>query len=138
MTAVPARVAGVAEVVLVSPPGPDGTLDAAVLAAARVAGVTEAYRVGGAQVIAAFAYGTESVRRVDKIVGAGNVCVAAARAGCSATWHRRLAGPSEVVIVADSADPPTRPWPPPIFSPRRSTIRRAVGAGLDLGERCSM
>jgi histidinol dehydrogenase len=79
MTAVPARVAGVPEVVLVSPPGPDGTLNAAVLAAARVSGVTEAYRVGGAQAVAALAYGTESIRRVDKIVGPGNIYVALAK-----------------------------------------------------------
>ena len=107
MTAVPARVAGVAEVVLVSPPGPDGTLDAAVLAAARVAGVTEAYRVGGAQAVAALAYGTESIRRVDKIVGPGNIYVALAKGRVFGdVGIDMLAGPSEVVVIADAAADP--------------------------------
>ena len=107
MTAVPARVAGVAEVVLVSPPGPDGTLDAAVLAAARVAGVTEAYRVGGAQAVAALAYGTESIRRVDKIVGPGNIYVALAKSRVFGdVGIDMLAGPSEVVVIADTAADP--------------------------------
>ena len=107
MTAVPARVAGVAEVVLVSPPGPDGTLDAAVLAAARVAGVTEAYRVGGAQAVAALAYGTESIRRVDKIVGPGNIYVALAKSRVFGdVGIDMLAGPSEVVVIADAAADP--------------------------------
>src|SRR5262249_42754402 len=69
MTVIPARVAGVREIVLVSPPSADKSLSAAVLVAARIAGVTEAYRVGGAQAIAALAYGTETIRPVDKIVG---------------------------------------------------------------------
>ena len=79
MTVVPARVAGVGEVVLVSPPSADKSLSPAVLAAARLAGVTETYRVGGAQAIAALAYGTETIRRVDKIVGPGNIYVALAK-----------------------------------------------------------
>src|SRR5882762_9684606 len=78
MTVIPARVAGVREIVLVSPPRRDKSLDPAVLAAARVAGITEAYRVGGAQAVAALAYGTETIRRVDKIVGPGNIYVALA------------------------------------------------------------
>jgi histidinol dehydrogenase len=102
MTAVPARVAGVREIVLVSPPGPDRSLHPAVLAAARIAGVTEAYRVGGAQAVAALAYGTETIRRVDKIVGPGNIYVALAKAQ---VWGDvgidMLAGPSEVLVVAD-------------------------------------
>ena len=107
MTAVPARVAGVPEIVLVSPPGPDGTLNAAVLAAARVAGVTEAYRVGGAQAVAALAYGTASIRRVDKIVGPGNIYVALAkRRVFGDVGIDMLAGPSEVVVIADAAADP--------------------------------
>jgi histidinol dehydrogenase len=107
MTAVPARVAGVAEIVLVSPPGPDGALNAAVLAAARVAGVTEAYRVGGAQAVAALAYGTESIRRVDKIVGPGNIYVALAKSRVFGdVGIDMLAGPSEVVVIADAAADP--------------------------------
>jgi len=106
MTVVPARVAGVREIVLVSPPGPDGSLNPAVLTAARIAGVTEAYRIGGAQAVAALAYGTETVRRVDKIVGPGNIYVALAKAQVFGdVGIDMVAGPSEVLVVADdSAD----------------------------------
>jgi histidinol dehydrogenase len=107
MTVIPARVAGVREIALVSPPAPDKSLNAAVLAAARVAGVTEVYRVGGAQAIAALAYGTASIRRVDKIAGPGNIYVALAKSQVYGTVGiDMIAGPSEVVVVADaSADP---------------------------------
>jgi histidinol dehydrogenase len=107
MAVVPARVAGVKEIVLVSPPGRDKSLHPAVLAAARIAGVTEAYRVGGAQAIAALAYGTETIRRVDKIVGPGNIYVALAKSRVfGAVGIDMIAGPSEVVVVADArADP---------------------------------
>jgi histidinol dehydrogenase len=107
MTAVPARVAGVKDIVLVSPAGPDKSLNAAVLAAARIAGVTEAYRAGGAQAVAALAYGTESIRRVDKIVGPGNIYVALAKSQVfGEVGIDMVAGPSEVVVIADeSADP---------------------------------
>src|SRR6266849_6163604 len=107
MTVVPARVAGVREIVLVSPPSADRSLNVAVLAAARIAGVTEAYRVGGAQAIAALAYGTETIRRVDKIVGPGNIYVALAKSQVfGEVGIDMVAGPSEVVVVADeSADP---------------------------------
>jgi histidinol dehydrogenase len=102
MTVVPARVAGVREIVLVSPPSADGSLNAAVLAAARIAGVTEAYRVGGAQAVAALAYGTETIRRVDKIVGPGNIYVALAKARVFGdVGIDMVAGPSEVLVVAD-------------------------------------
>jgi histidinol dehydrogenase len=107
MTAVPARVGGVPEIVLVSPPARDGSVNAAVLTAARLAGVTEAYRVGGAQAIAALAYGTQTIRRVDKIVGPGSIYVALAKSKVfGQVGIDMLAGPSEVVVVADaSADP---------------------------------
>ena len=106
MTVVPAVVAGVREIVLVSPPSADRSLNAAVLAAARIAGVTEAYRVGGAQAIAALAYGTETIRRVDKIVGPGNIYVALAKSRVFGdVGIDMVAGPSEVLVVADdSAD----------------------------------
>ena len=106
MTVIPARVAGVREIVLVSPPSADKSLNAAVLAAARVAGVTEAYRVGGAQAVAALAYGTETIRRVDKIVGPGNLYVALAKSRVFGdVGIDMVAGPSEIVVVADeSAD----------------------------------
>ena len=107
MTAVPARVAGVPEIVLVSPPAQDKSLNAAVLAAARVAGVTEAYRVGGAQAIAALAYGTETIRRVDKIVGPGNIYVALAKSKVfGQVGIDMVAGPSEVLVVADEGGDP--------------------------------
>ena len=103
MTAVPARVAGVREIVLATPPGADGAVDPVVLAAAHVAGVTEGWKVGGAQAIAALAYGTASIRRVDKIVGPGNVYVALAKTRVfGEVGIDMLAGPSEVVVVADA------------------------------------
>src|SRR5213078_2184733 len=107
MTAIPARVAGVREIVLVTPPHADGGVDPVVLAAGRVAGVTEGYRVGGAQAVAALAYGTKTIRRVDKIVGPGNVYVALAKSRVfGEVGIDMMAGPSEVVVVADaSADP---------------------------------
>ena len=107
MTAVPARVAGVKEIVLVTPPGADGGVNAVVLAAARVAGVTEAWRVGGAQAVAALAYGTQTIRRVDKIVGPGNIYVALAKTRVfGVVGIDMMAGPSEVVVVADAAAEP--------------------------------
>jgi histidinol dehydrogenase len=107
MTAVPARVAGVREIVLVTPPGPGGRVEPAVLAAARLAGVTEGYRLGGAQAVAALAYGTATVRRVDKVVGPGSIYVALAKARVfGEVGIDMVAGPSEVVVVADGvADP---------------------------------
>ena len=107
MTVVPARVAGVKEIALVSPPALDKSVNAAVLVAARIAGVTEAYRMGGAQAIAAVAYGTGAIRRVDKIVGPGNIYVALAKSQVyGEVGIDMIAGPSEVVVVADaSADP---------------------------------
>jgi histidinol dehydrogenase len=107
MTAIPARVAGVREIVLVTPPGPGGRIEPAVLAAAKVAGVTEGWRVGGAQAVAALAYGTATIRRVDKIVGPGNVYVALAKARVfGEVGIDMVAGPSEVVVVADASAAP--------------------------------
>ncbi|MGH9054682.1 MAG: histidinol dehydrogenase [Acidimicrobiales bacterium] len=109
MTAVPARVAGVAEVAVCSPPGPGGRLAPAVLAAAAIAGVDEVYRIGGAQAVAAMAYGTESVRAVDVIAGPGNRWVATAErlvAGEGAVGvPSAFTGPSEVAVVADDTTP---------------------------------
>jgi histidinol dehydrogenase len=105
MTAVPARVAGVGEVILCVPPDRSGRPPPAVLAAAAVAEVDAVYRVGGAQAIGAMAYGTESVPRVDVIVGPGNVFVAIAKREVAADGEvavpAAFAGPSEVVVVAD-------------------------------------
>ena len=106
MNAVPAKVAGVDRLVMVVP-APEGQLNPLVLAAARLAGVDEIFRVGGAQAIAALAYGTESIRAVDKIVGPGNAYVAAAkRLVFGKVGIDMIAGPSEVLILADgSANP---------------------------------
>ena len=102
MNAVPARVAGVERLVMVTPPGPGGEPNATVLAAAHLAGITEIYRVGGAQAIAALAYGTETIPRVDVISGPGNLYVTLAK---KAVYGRvaidSLAGPSEVLVIAD-------------------------------------
>ncbi|MBI2879670.1 MAG: histidinol dehydrogenase [Candidatus Rokubacteria bacterium] len=104
MSVIPARVAGVREIVLATPPGPDGRASPAVLAAARLAGVQEAYKMGGAQAIAALAYGTESIRPVDKVVGPGNLYVALAkRLVFGRVGIDLIAGPSEVVVVADES-----------------------------------
>ena len=107
MTVVPARVAGVMEIVLVTPAGAGGRIDPVVLAAARIAGVTEGYRIGGAQAIAALAYGTSLIRRVDKIVGPGNIYVALAKSRVfGEVGIDMVAGPSEVVVIADAAADP--------------------------------
>ena len=109
MTAVPARVAGVGELVLCVPPGADGAVDPTVLAAAALAGVDEVYRVGGAQAIAAMAYGTETIASVDVIVGPGNVYVATAKREVAGEGvvgvPSAFTGPSEVVVVADEVTP---------------------------------
>jgi len=102
MAAIPARVAGVRAVVMASPPGPDGEVAPALLAAASIAGVDTVYRMGGAQAIAAMAYGTASVERVDKILGPGNVFVALAKQQVYGTVGiDGLAGPTECLLVAD-------------------------------------
>ena len=108
MCAVPARVAGVAEVILCVPPGGNGTVDDATLAASSIAGVDEVYRIGGAQAIAAMAFGTESIAPVDVIVGPGNRYVAEAKRQVSGVVGvaSAFAGPSEVVVIADADTPP--------------------------------
>jgi histidinol dehydrogenase len=106
MNAVPAKVAGVARVVMVVPT-PDGMVNPLVLAAARLAGVDEVYRVGGAQAVAALAYGTATIRPVDKIVGPGNAWVAAAKRQVYGTVGiDMIAGPSEILVVADRDNDP--------------------------------
>ncbi len=106
MNALPAKVAGVERVVMVVPT-PDGKLNPLVLAAAKVAGVDEIYRIGGAQAVGALAYGTETIRPVDKIVGPGNAFVAAAKRQVFGTVGiDMIAGPSEILVVADSANDP--------------------------------
>jgi histidinol dehydrogenase len=107
MNALPAVVAGVKEIVMVSPPRADGTLLPEVLVAAAEAGVTEVYKVGGAQAIAALAYGTEEILPVDKITGPGNIYVTLAKKQVFGTVDiDMLAGPSEILILADETGKP--------------------------------
>ncbi len=106
MNAVPAKVAGVERLVMVVPT-PDGIINPLVMAAAELAGVDEVYRVGGAQAVAALAYGTESIAPVDKIVGPGNAYVAAAKREVFGTVGiDMIAGPSEILVIADAANDP--------------------------------
>lgn len=102
MNVLPAKVAGVKRIVMVCPPGKDGKLPSSVLAAASIAGVTEIYKVGGAQAIAALAYGTESIECVDKITGPGNIYVALAKREVFGDVDiDMIAGPSEIAVLAD-------------------------------------
>ncbi|GLB26185.1 histidinol dehydrogenase [Lacrimispora xylanolytica] len=107
MNIIPAKVAGVDRIVMVTPPGRDGKVNPVTLTAARLSGVTEVYKVGGAQAIAALAFGTESIPRVDKIVGPGNIFVALAKkAVYGHVSIDSIAGPSEILVLADeSANP---------------------------------
>jgi len=107
MDAIPAKIAGVKELVITTPCGPDGKLPSAIIAAAKIAGVDRIFKIGGAQAIAALAYGTESVPKVDKIVGPGNAFVAEAkRRVYGAVSIDMIAGPSEILVVADSKSNP--------------------------------
>ncbi len=107
MDAIPAKIAGCSELTMVTPPRADGTIDASILAAAKVAGVDRVFKLGGAQAVAALAYGTESVPKVDKIVGPGGAFVAEAKRqvfGCVSI--DMIAGPSEVLVLADGKSDP--------------------------------
>lgn len=107
MDSIPAKIAGCPELIMVTPPGKDGKVNAAILAAARIAGVDRIFKLGGAQAVAALAYGTESVPSVDKIVGPGNAFVAEAkRQVFGKVAIDMIAGPSEILIVADGTCEP--------------------------------
>jgi histidinol dehydrogenase len=109
MTAIPARVAGVEEIILTTPPGGGGFVPPATLVAADMAGVDRVFKVGGAQAIAALAYGTESIPRVDKVCGPGGLFVTLAkRLVCGVVAIDSLAGPTETLIVADDSTSPDR------------------------------
>ena len=107
MDSIPAKIAGVREVVMVTPPNAEGKINPVILAAAKIAGINKIFKVGGAQAIAALAYGTESIPKVDKIVGPGNAFVAEAK---KQVFGRvsidMIAGPSEILIIADGASNP--------------------------------
>ncbi len=107
MDSVPAKLAGCSEIVMVTPPSKDGKVNPVILAAAKIAGVDRIFKVGGAQAIAALAYGTESVPKVDKIVGPGNAYVAEAKKQVFGKVSiDMIAGPSEILVVADSKSSP--------------------------------
>ncbi|MED1791048.1 histidinol dehydrogenase [Brevibacillus nitrificans] len=107
MNAIPAKIAGVPEVVITTPPGRDGKINPAILVAAQIAGVKEIYKVGGAQAIAALTYGTEQIKAVDKIVGPGNIFVALAkREVFGLVSIDMVAGPSEIAVLADETANP--------------------------------
>ena len=102
MNAIPARIAGVKRIVMITPPSKEGGLHPNIAAAAKIAGVTEIYKIGGAQGIAALAYGTHSIQKVDKIVGPGNIFVATAKKLVFGTVDiDMIAGPSEILVIAD-------------------------------------
>ena len=107
MDTIPAKIAGCPQIVMVTPPGRDGKINPAILAAASIAGVDRIFKVGGAQAIAALAYGTESVPRVDKIVGPGNAFVAEAKKQVFGMVSiDMIAGPSEILVIADGNSNP--------------------------------
>ncbi len=108
MNVLPAKVAGVEKIVMTTPCNKEGKVNPATLAAADLAGVDEIYKVGGAQAIAALAFGTESIPKVDKIVGPGNIYVALAKkAVFGHVSIDSIAGPSEILVIADGASNPT-------------------------------
>jgi len=107
MDTIPAKIAGCETIVMVTPPGKDGKIDPVILAAAKIAGVDRIFKVGGAQAVAALAYGTESIPKVDKIVGPGNAFVAEAKKQVFGLVSiDMIAGPSEILIVADGRSNP--------------------------------
>ena len=107
MSVVPAKVAGVERIVMCTPPGKDGKVNPGTLVAADIAGVTESYKVGGAQAIAAMAFGTESIPKVDKITGPGNIFVALAKKACFGHVSiDSIAGPSEILVLCDETANP--------------------------------
>ena len=107
MNVIPAKVAGVGKIIMTTPAGADGKVNPGTLAAARIAGVDEIYKVGGAQAIAAMAFGTESIPKVDKITGPGNIFVALAKKACFGYVSiDSIAGPSEILVIADGTANP--------------------------------
>lgn len=107
MNVIPAKVAGVERIIMLTPPGADGKVNPGTLAAANIAGVDEIYKAGGAQAIAAMAFGTESIPKVDKITGPGNIFVALAKTACFGYVSiDSIAGPSEILVIADETANP--------------------------------
>lgn len=132
MTVVPARVAGVPEIVVATPPGPDGSVPEATLAAAKLAGADRVLRVGGVQAIAALAFGTETIPRADKVVGPGNAYVAAAKELLGGRVGVDLpAGPTEVVVLADGTADPAWVAADLLAQAEHDPAARALLVGLD-------
>lgn len=143
MNVIPARIAGVQEIIMVTPPSKDGSIDPYIGAAARIAGVTMIFKVGGAQAIAALAYGTQSIPKVDKIVGPGNIYVATAKKLVYGIVDiDMIAGPSEILVIADEDASPAfvaadlisqaehDPMASSILLTTSSTLAKAVEAEL--------
>lgn len=108
MNVIPAKVAGVSKIIMVTPPGKDGKINVSILAAAKIAGVDKIYKIGGAQAIAALSYGTETISPVDKITGPGNIFVATAKKQVfGKVGIDMVAGPSEILIIANSSANPS-------------------------------
>lgn len=108
MDSIPAKIAGCSEIVMVTPPGSDGKINPVILAAAKIAGVDKIYKTGGAQAVAALAYGTETIPKVDKIVGPGNAYVAEAKKQVFGMVSiDMIAGPSEILVIADNTCEPS-------------------------------
>lgn len=107
MNVLPAKVAGVKRIIITTPAGPDGKVNPGTLVAAKIAGVNEIYKVGGAQAVAAMAFGTQSIPKVDKITGPGNIFVALAKKACFGHVSiDSIAGPSEILVIADETANP--------------------------------
>ena len=109
MAAIPAKIAGVDRIVMTTPPDADGSIPDVILAAAQIAGITEIVKLGGAQAVAALAYGTQTIRRVDKILGPGNIYVTTAKQLCFAQGVvsiDTIAGPSEILVISDGSSKP--------------------------------
>ena len=144
MDVIPAKVAGVRQIVMTTPAGPGGKVNAGILAAASIAGIDQIFKTGGAQAVAALAYGTESVPAVDKIVGPGNIYVATAkRKVFGKVGIDMIAGPSEILVLADgtcdpawvartcSVRPSTTNWPARCWSPTAGNWRWPLQAELE-------
>ena len=135
MNAIPAKLAGVGEIIMTTPPSPDGSVPPAILAAAKIAGVDRVFRIGGAQAVAAFAYGTQSVPRADKIVGPGNAFVAEAkRQVFGQTAIDMIAGPSEILIVSDGKNDPRVLAADMLSQAEHDKLASAILVTVDRGE----
>ena len=127
MNVIPAKVAGVERIIMLTPPGADGKVNPGTLAAANIAGVDEIYKAGGAQAIAAMAFGTESIPKVDKITGPGNIFVALAKKACFGYVSiDSIAGPSEILVIADETANPRYVAADPLSQAEHDELASAI------------